>query len=102
MHSIVGLIAISLLYVYLMRGPSIRYFSLFLLLSVPIAVAVNIVRIMTLILLTYFCGDEVAQGFLHMTTGIALFAVALLLLFAVDKLLDWIASRSTAKRKLAA
>jgi exosortase len=102
MHSIVGLIAISLLYVYLMRGPSLRYLALFLALSIPTAVVVNVIRIIALVLLTYFCGDRVGQGFLHKTAGIALFAVALLFLFAIDKGLDWITARATAKRKLAA
>jgi len=47
-------------------------------------VVVNIARVVVLILLTYYAGDEVAQGFLHTTTGIALFAVALLGMMGLD------------------
>ena len=47
----------------------------------------NIIRIITLILLTHFYGDEVAQGFLHETAGLFLFAVALVLVFLLDMLL---------------
>ncbi len=94
MHSIVGLIAISLLYVYLMHGSSWRYSVLFVLLSIPIAIVANILRIMTLVLLTYFCGNEVAQGFLHFAAGIFLFAVALVLLFAIDKSISYVRERT--------
>ena len=47
----------------------------------------NIGRIIVLILLTYFFGDEVAQGFAHQAAGIFLFTVDLLLVFLVDSIL---------------
>jgi exosortase len=87
MNSIVGLIAVSLLYIYLMRGASWVYSLVLVALVVPIAVLTNILRIMTLILLTYYAGNDVAQGFLHFTAGMVLFAIALLLVFALDTVL---------------
>lgn len=88
MNSITGLVAISLFYIYLLRNASWRY-SLFLVaLVIPIAIVANIIRIVTLVLLTYFFGDAVAQGFLHMAAGIFLFVTALLLVFAVDNVMS--------------
>lgn len=87
MNSMVGLVAVSLLYIYLLRGSHLRYAALLVMASIPIAVLGNIVRIMTLILLTYFFGDEVAQGFLHEVSGIFLFAIDLLLVFMLDQFL---------------
>jgi exosortase len=87
MNSIVGLVAVSLLYIYLLRGSQVRYAALLVVSTIPIAVMGNIIRIMTLILLTYFFGDEVAQGFLHQTAGLFLFAIDLLLVFALDTVL---------------
>jgi exosortase len=87
MNSMVGLVAVSLLYIYLLRGSHLRYATLLVLASIPIAIVGNILRIMTLILLTYFFGDEVAQGFLHQVSGIFLFAVDLLLVFMLDQFL---------------
>ncbi len=88
LNSIFGLLAISLFYIYLMRGSSWRY-SLFLgLLAIPIAILANVIRIVILILLTYFAGNDVAQGFLHMAAGIVVFATALVLIFAVDSVLS--------------
>jgi exosortase len=84
MNSIIGLIAVSLLYIYLLRGSHLRYAAFLAASTIPIAILGNIIRIMTLILLTYFFGDEVAQGFLHQAAGIFLFAIDLLLVFALD------------------
>lgn len=93
MNSLIGLVAISLLYIYLMRGSSWIY-SLFLTsLVIPIAIVANILRIMILILLTYFFGDDVAQGFSHFTAGLLLFATALLLVFAIDKGIFYLRSK---------
>ena len=94
MNSLVGLTAISLLYIYLLRGSSVRYSLLMTAFVIPIAIFGNILRVMILILLTYFFGDEVAQGFLHYTAGFLLFAIDLMLVFAVDNLLVRIVPRS--------
>lgn len=87
MNSLTGLVAISLFYIYLMRNASWAYSLLLVALVVPIAIAANILRIIVLVLLTYFFGDAVAQGFLHMAAGLFLFATALFLVFAVDSVL---------------
>ena len=93
MNSLVGLIAVSLLYIYLMRGSNIVYSLLLTLFVIPIAIAANIFRIMVLILLTYFFGNEVAQGILHFTAGMLLFATALVCVFGVDRLIAYMLPR---------
>jgi exosortase len=87
MNSLIGLTAISLLYIYLLRGSSARYALLMTAFVIPIAIVGNILRVITLILLTYFAGDETAQGFLHYTAGFLLFGFDLLLVFALDNVL---------------
>ena len=51
---------------------------------------------MILILLTYFFGDAVGQGFLHVTAGLFLFALSLILMFALDNIVSrfWPAGRA--------
>lgn len=87
MNSLVGLTAISLLYIYLLRGSSLRYSMLMTLFVIPIAIVGNIMRVMILILLTYYFGDDVAQGFLHYTAGFLLFGLDLILVFLLDSIL---------------
>lgn len=89
MNSMTGLVAISLFYIYLLRDASWRYSLLLVALVIPIAVIANVIRVATLVLLTYFFGDGVAQGFLHMAAGLLLFTSALLLVFLVDSLLSY-------------
>jgi exosortase len=93
MNSLTGLIAISLFYIYLLRNASWRYSLLLVALVVPIAIIANIIRIMILVLLTYFFGDGVAQSFLHLSAGMFLFALALALVFAIDHLLSLVRAR---------
>src|SRR3546814_6571203 len=73
MNSLIGLLSISLFYIYVLRGAGWRYSLLLASLIVPIAVLANMVRITLLVLLTYYFGDAVAQGFLHSTAGFLLF-----------------------------
>ncbi|MDZ4375382.1 MAG: exosortase V [Phenylobacterium sp.] len=88
LNSLIGLVAITLFYIYLLRGAGWRY-SLFLLcLVIPVAIAANVIRIVILILLTYYMGDAVGQGFLHVTAGLFLFAVALVIMFAIDNVVS--------------
>jgi exosortase len=93
MNSLVGLIAVSLLYIYLMRGSNLAYSLVLTLFVIPIAIAANIFRIMVLILLTYFFGNEVAQGILHFTAGMLLFATAIVCVFALDRLIAYLTPR---------
>ena len=87
MNSLIGLTAVMLFYIYIIHRASLRYSVILGLSIIPIAVIVNIIRVMALILLTYYAGDEVAQGFLHSTTGVVLFAGALGLTLLLDKVL---------------
>lgn len=84
LNSLIGLVAITTFYIYLLRNAGWKY-SLFLVcLIIPVAIVANVVRIVILILLTYFFGDAVGQGFLHVSAGLFLFALSLLLMFLID------------------
>ena len=84
LNSIVSLSAITSFYVYLQRGVRPAY-SLFLLAMIlPVAIFANFIRVLILILLTYYAGEAVAQGFLHNFAGLTMFVTALLTIFAID------------------
>ena len=88
MNSLLGLISTSLFYIHVLHGARWRYALLLVALIVPVAISANLVRISLLVLLTWFYGDAVAQGFLHFTAGFLLFAFALTLIFGIDALLS--------------
>ena len=93
LNSLFSLFAVGLLYLYL-QSYSSRWRNLLLLLAIaPIAVFANVVRVMVLVLLTYYGGDELGQGFLHGVAGILLFVIALLTLFLLDAALGVLFNR---------
>lgn len=88
MNSILGLLAVGLFYIHLMHGSSVRRSVILTAALIPIAIVANIARIMILILLTYFAGNDAAQGFLHGFAGMVVFTLALVLVFAFDQLVS--------------
>ncbi|QMW22061.1 exosortase V [Sandaracinobacteroides saxicola] len=88
LNSIISLTAIGLFYIYLLYNASARYALLLLLFVIPVAVVANVIRVIGLVLITYYFGDAAAQGYLHNFAGIVTFVSALLTIFAVDWVLS--------------
>lgn len=87
LNSLYSLAALGLLYLHLTASGSLARTALLLAGIVPIALAANILRVLILVLVTFHLGDELGQSFFHGSAGMALFAVALLLLLGLDALL---------------
>ena len=98
LNSLVSLSAISLFYVYVRHQAHWRYAILLLFLIVPVAVFANFVRILILILLTYYGGESLAQGFLHNFAGLTMFVTALLTIFGLDALIEPMWRRFNARK----
>ena len=82
-----SLSALGLLYLYIMRYRNWLHIGLMLLAILPIAFIANVIRVLILVLITYYFGDAAGQGFAHMAAGMVLFVIALLLLLGFDGLL---------------
>ncbi|MEO8060012.1 MAG: exosortase B [Burkholderiales bacterium] len=77
--------AMGLLYASLMNYRSwVRNASLALLV-IPVAFSANVVRVMILVLVTYYFGDAAGRGFIHGFAGMVLFAVGLAFIVAADR-----------------
>jgi len=98
LNSIYSLSAMGLLFMYLVRRPSLAHNAILLASILPIAIVANLVRVLILILLTFHFGDEAGQGFLHGASGIFLFVVALLLLIALDAFLNRFVFRDRSRK----
>jgi exosortase/archaeosortase family protein len=72
--------------VYLKHRSNVIALIVIALAAIPVAVISNFVRVLALVLITYYFGDAVAQGFIHDFAGLLMFAVALLTIFAIDQL----------------
>jgi exosortase B len=88
LNSIFTLEALGLFYMKLMNYTS-RSRNIFLaLMIIPISFISNVTRVICLILITYYFGDQVGQGFMHGFAGMLLFGVALILIFGLDAILS--------------
>ncbi|WP_223904133.1 exosortase B [Rhodoferax lithotrophicus] len=84
LHTLLTLEALGLLYLNLVRRDSpFRNVGLAILI-VPISFTANVIRVISLSLITYHWGDAAGQGFLHKFAGMVLFLSALLLIIGFD------------------
>jgi exosortase B len=101
LQTLLTLEALGLFYLNLVRHTSaIRNIGLAILI-IPISFTANVMRVVTLTLVTYYFGDAAGQGFLHGFAGMVLFISALVLILSLDSLLQWLA-RLWHARKVAA
>jgi len=84
LNSIISLGAICLFYGYLRHRTNFASFAVIVASVIPIAIFSNFVRVLILILITYYLGESAAQGFLHDFAGLTMFAVALVTVFVID------------------
>ncbi len=88
LHSMFSLAALGTLFMYLVGRKSLLHMAIMLASILPIAFVANVVRVMVLVLVTYYMGDEAGQGFLHGAAGMVLMLVALVFFFFLDRVLD--------------
>lgn len=87
LRSLMSMLALSAAFAYISSSTRPAKWILFLS-AVPIAIAVNIVRLSVTAILARYVGPETAQGFLHDMSGFLVFFVALVLLFSTQALLQ--------------
>lgn len=81
--SLFTLLALGLLYVHLTNARGTRA-AILISAILPIAVVANLLRVMIIVLLTYYAGNGVAQGFAHELAGLLTFGCSMVGLFALD------------------
>jgi exosortase B len=85
LNSMFTLEALGLLYMNLMGYKSASRNIFLAVMIIPISFVANVSRVMILVLVTYYFGDEAGQGFVHSFAGMVLFLVALTQILVFDK-----------------
>jgi len=99
MHTLISLEALGLLYLQIKRHDSLVRNTLLAILIIPISFTANVIRVMSLVLVTYYFGNEVGQGFFHGFAGMLLFTVALTLIFGIDTIIQSLMNKHALKSK---
>jgi EpsI family protein len=85
LRTLISLLAFGALYVYVCRLRGLWRVGLFAM-AVPVAVAANAVRIVALIVVADIWSPDLATGFFHDVSGLAIFVLAFVLMFGLEKL----------------
>jgi exosortase B len=89
LNSIFALEAIGVFYLSVVGHASKLRNIIIAALILPISFISNVTRVITLVLITYYFGDAVGQGFVHSFAGILLFMLATALTIGTDMILGW-------------
>lgn len=100
LNSLFTLEAIGLLYINVINHQAFWRNVLLAVLIVPVSFISNVLRVCTLALITFHMGDEAGQGFLHNFSGMVLFLTALILIIAIDSLIQKVAEKFKLKSLL--
>jgi exosortase B len=90
MNSIFALEAVGVFYMSLMKHTHATRNILLAIFILPISFVSNVIRVVVLVLITYYFGDEAGQGFIHGFAGILLFVIATILTIGLDNVLGWV------------
>lgn len=102
LNSIFALEAIGVFYLSIVEHTSKWRNILLAILILPISFVSNVTRVIVLVLVTYYFGDEAGQGFVHDFAGILLFMVATALTIGTDSILGLFFPKDRSKIKLTA
>lgn len=83
-NSLISLTALGLFYSYIRHRTDWIYMAILIAFIIPIAVVVNLMRVLLLLLITYNLGEAAGQGFFHDLAGITMFILALSAIILLD------------------
>lgn len=85
-RSLMSLIALAVAYAFFIRIPTVKRWVL-IIAAIPIAIATNALRVIMTGILAQWWGAKAAEGFFHEFAGLAVFALAMVILVAMGTLL---------------
>lgn len=97
LHTLLTLESLGLFYLNVVQHTSTFRNIALAVLIVPISFTANVIRVISLTLITYYFGDAAGQGFLHGFAGMVLFFSALVLIVGIDALLQFIVKKKVAR-----
>ncbi len=87
LHSLISLMVLSLIMAYFYKRPFYKRAIIFFA-SIPLAIALNAIRIAVTAVLHKYVGPAIAEGFFHGFSGVVIFFVGIPTLFAIMLAMD--------------
>ena len=88
LNSLIALTAVGAVYLRVIKRDSLAVNALVLASLIPIAIMANFIRVLILVLITYYGGYDAGQGFLHEGAGLTMFVVSLSCVFLLDSVAE--------------
>ena len=86
MNTLISLLAVSAIFIYLLKCPLLKKAALFCI-TIPVAIVANIIRVTSIILIADHYGVDVAMKLFHDFSSPFLFIIALIFLIIISKLM---------------
>jgi len=86
-RSLITMFSLGIFYVYVIKGTLLKKLVLVAAI-IPLALFGNLVRVITLCLLTYHKGEKVAQGFFHYFSGGVIFVIMIIGLLLIEFIME--------------
>jgi exosortase len=86
-RSLITMFSLGVFYVYVIKGTLWKKLALVAAI-IPLALLGNLIRVITLCLLTYHKGEKVAQGFFHYFSGGVIFVIMIIGLLTLEFVLE--------------
>jgi len=86
-RSLITMFSLVLVYIYVSKAGLAKKLILTSFI-IPIALLGNLIRVITLCLITFYFGDEAGQGFFHNFSGIVIFIITILGVMGVESIID--------------
>jgi len=93
MRTLFMLEALGILYLNLVHHQSMLRNVVLPILIIPISFTANVIRVIALVLITYYWGLSAGEGFMHGLAGMVLFLAGLIMMLGADSMLRLISRK---------
>ena len=93
-RSLITLLSLGIVYIYVSNTKLANKFIMTAFI-IPLALMGNLIRVITLCLITFYFGEEAGQGFFHNFSGIVMFIITILGLISIESILTKTNSTNT-------
>ena len=93
MRTLFMLEALGILYLNLVHHQSMLRNVVLPILIIPISFTANVIRVIALVLITYYWGLSAGEGFMHGLAGMVLFLAGLIMMLGADSMIRLISRK---------